>query len=179
MGQRCLMALSLIIVSLTSGCQDAKSTQCSNFTKTIAQVRGILTSEESFTFNSTTPSTTPVNTIEAFQKLAKDAADAMNKRAERIDQAVKIIEVLEVSEDQLKTLKTEYLGTIQKAGVATRSMATLYTARSKATKETINELNSSEQYTALSKATNTFTAETTQEAKLIGKLNTYCNAKAK
>ncbi len=174
MGQRSLIALGLVLVSLTGGCnQENKSTQCSNFTKMTTQVGGILNTGEPVAIKSSNPATT----IEAFQKLAKDSADAMNQRAARIDQAVKIIQDLAVTEDQLKILKTEYLEIIQKAGSTTRSIADIYTAKSKATKETINDPSFNKQDKDLSTAVGIFTAEVTQEAKLIGRLNTYCKAK--
>jgi hypothetical protein len=174
MGQRSLIALGLILVSLAGGCsKENKSTQCSSFTKMTTQVSGILNAGESVAIKSANPATT----IEAFQKLAKDSADAMNQRATRIDQAVKIIQDLAVTEDQLKILKTEYLEIIQKAGSTTRSIADIYTAKSKATKETINDPSFNKQDKDLSTAVENFAAEVTQEAKLIGRLNTYCQAK--
>lgn len=165
-------------MGLTGGCSQEtpgnQSSQCSSFTHMTAQVDTLLTTNEP-----SIASTTPTPAIEAFQQLAKDGADAMNKRADRLDQAVKLVRALEVSEDLLKTLKTEYSETLQKAASATRSIADIYTSQSKATKETIGVLNSTEQYTAVSRAANTFSTETTQQAKIIGRLKTYCNTKSK
>jgi hypothetical protein len=173
-GQRSLIAWGLVLVSLTGSCsQDSKSTQCSNFTKAISQMKGILNASES----SATQKNGTVTTIEEFQKLARDSAATMNQRVEQIDKAVKVIQALEVTDEQLQILKNEYLEVIEKAGSTTRSLADIYTAQSKVTKETIKDPIATKLTTDLAAAAKTYSAETTQESKLIGRVNTYCNAK--
>jgi hypothetical protein len=174
MGQRSLIVLSLLLVSLTSSCSgESKKVQCDKFAKVTAQV-GAITNE---TQNKSVDKTTTANTIEGFQKLAKDAAELMTKRANSVDRAIKIVEELSVSDNELKSLKTEYLGIIQKQADATRLIVNIYTAKSKATAKTMTEPSFKQLDKDYITAINTFTAAVTAEPKFIKRLNTYCSAK--
>jgi uncharacterized protein YvpB len=176
MGQRSLIALSLVVVSLSTGCSgESKKVQCGRFTQVTTQVGATLKTDE--TQNKTTDKTATANTIEGFQKLAKDSAEIFTQRTNRTDRAVKIIEELTVSDDQLKSLKNEYLVVIKKAADATRSIADIYTAKSKATAKTMMEGSFKKLDQDFISAVDTFTAAVTEEPQIIGKLNAYCNAK--
>jgi hypothetical protein len=176
MGQRSLIVLSLLLVSLTSSCSgESKKVQCDKFAKVTAQVKTTLRADETQT--KPVDKTATANTIEGFQKLAKDSADLMSKRATSVDQAVKIIEELSVGDNELQSLKTEYLGIIQKAADATHLIVNIYTAKSKATAKTMTEPSFKQLDKDYITAINTFTAAVTAEPKFIKRLNTYCSAK--
>jgi hypothetical protein len=176
MGQRSLIVLSLLLVSLTSSCSgESKKVQCDKFAKVTAQVKDTFTADEAQ--NKSVDKTVTPNTIEGYQKLAKDSADHMAKRAANVDRAVKIIEELSVGDKELQSLKTEYLGIIQKQADATRLIMNIYTAKSKATAKTMTEPSFKQLDKDNITAINTFTAAVTAEPKFIKRLNTYCSAK--
>jgi DNA repair ATPase RecN len=168
--------IGLLIVLLTTACNENKVTQCNKFAQVNEQVRVSLAKHEAL--GKTLSQKRPAD-LAGLKTLAKDYSNFFSNSAQDIDKALTIIKELNVQDKKLQSFKSDYANITKQAGEGTRNLSRITAAQSAVTAVDLTSGKLQQLRQEFDQASNQLAASGAKEKQLMDKFNAYCGSSGK
>jgi DNA repair ATPase RecN len=168
--------IGLLIIFLTTACNDSKVTQCNRFAQVNEKIRVSLAKHEA---EGKTLSQKHTTDLAGLKALAKDFSSFYSNSAQDIDKALKLIDELNVQDEKLQSFKREYADITKQAGESFRQLSQNATAQSAATVADLTNGKLQQLRQEFKQASNGLAASGKKEQELMDKFNVYCGSSKK